>query len=141
VTISSTATHVMSPAGRIGDEEAKSLRAEAGQGPGDVAVDILAPHLPRGGDWADATGARVGALRAPLPKIGRAVPIHLSEERRADDTTAIAPDAYARAFASAQQAGAAGWVFHTTAGYDLRTTSFLSALRPQERAGLERLKK
>src|SRR5262249_39167813 len=28
VTISSTATHVMSPAGRIGDEEAKSLRAE-----------------------------------------------------------------------------------------------------------------
>ena len=40
-----------------------------------------------------------------------------------------------------KQAGAAGWVFHTTAGYDLTKKPFTASLAADERAGLQRLKR
>ena len=51
----------------------------------------------------------------------------------------IAPGAYERAYMEARQAGAAGWVFHTAAGFSLDKRPFIDALAPNERAGLSRL--
>lgn len=137
VTISSTEYHLMSNAGAI-DEGA--LRGEAGDGPDSVAVDVLAPHLPRTDDWAAATTRRVQALRAALGRSGSRAPIYLNEERRARPDAAIAAAAYGRARAAAQAAGAAGWIFHTSAGFDLRAKPFTDALTAEERAGLAALR-
>ena len=68
------------------------------------------------------------------------MPIYLSEENRARDGATIAPEAYQRALAAAKQAGAAGWVFHTGAGYELSKRPFLDALSPAERTALSGLK-
>jgi Cellulase (glycosyl hydrolase family 5) len=141
VTISSTEYHLMTADGRVGENEARNLREEAGQDAGCVAVDVVAAHFPRTGDWAAATGSRVSALRAALDRIGRGFPIYLNEERRANPGSAIAADAYQRAHAAAQQASAAGWVFHTAAGFELKKRPFIDALTPAERAGLTRLRK
>jgi hypothetical protein len=121
-----------------GDEE-RNLREEAGAGPGAVGVDIIAPHFQRSDDWAPATGKRIGALRTVLDRIGRRLPIYLNEERRTEPRVALDPAAYRGAFAEAVQAGAAGWVFHTAAGFSLRQRTFLEALAPNERAALSRM--
>jgi len=140
VTISSTEYHFVSAKGEVTDAGAQNLREEAGTGAEAVAVDLVAAHLPRTDDWATATGARVRALRAVLDKAGRSVPIYLSEERRADDGKPLGAANYARAMTEARSAGAAGWVFHTTAGFELTKTAFLDAISADERAGLARLK-
>ena len=64
------------------------------------------------------------------------MPIYLNEERRATPQTRIDAVVYGRALAAARNAGAAGWIFHTGAGFDLRATPFLDALTSEERAGL-----
>ena len=69
------------------------------------------------------------------------MPIYLNEERRADPPARIAPDAYRVACSAAQGAGAAGWAFHTAAGFELRTKSFLDALSADERSGLQALRR
>jgi hypothetical protein len=141
VTISSTESHLLSATGVIGEDGARNLQAEAGRGPDSVAVDLVAPHFPRTEDWASATGARIGAVRAALDRIGAHVPIYLNEERRAEPPARIAPDGYARAFSAAKGAGAAGWLFHTAAGFELRKKPFLDALSPDERAALQELQR
>jgi len=79
-------------------------------------------------------------LRAVLDRAGRPIPIYLNEERRADDGKPLGAGSYARAVTEARSAGAAGWVFHTTAGFELTKTAFLDAISADERAGLARLK-
>jgi len=140
VTISSTEYHFVSAKGEVTDAGAQNLREEAGTGAEAVGVDLVAAHLPRTDDWAAATGARVRALRAVLDKAGRSVPIYLNEERRADGAKPLGADNYARAIAEARAAGAAGWLFHTSAGFELGKKPFLDALSADERAGLARLK-
>jgi hypothetical protein len=49
VTISSTGGHLVSAASQVGPGEERNIREEAGTGPGEVAVDIVAPHLPQRG--------------------------------------------------------------------------------------------
>ena len=140
VTISSTEYHFMSANGEVAAAGARNLRDEAGLGPEAVGVDLVAAHLPRTEDWAAATGGRVRALRSVLDRAGRSVPIYLNEERRADGAKSLGADHYARAIAEARAAGAAGWLFHTSAGFELGKKPFLDALSPDERAGLARLK-
>jgi len=140
VTISSTEYHFVSAQGEVGDAGAQNLREEAGTAAEAVGVDLVAAHLPRTDDWAAATGTRVRALRAVLDRAGRQVPIYLNEERRADGAKPLGADNYARAIAEARAAGAAGWLFHTSAGFELGKKPFLDALSPDERAGLARLK-
>jgi hypothetical protein len=140
VTISSTESHLVSPKGEIDEDGARNLRGEAGSDADSVAVDILAPHVPRTEDWAAATGLRIRTVRAALDRIGSHVPIYLNEERRADPPVRIAPDAYQRAFSAATSAGASGWVFHTAAGFELSKKTFLEALSADERAGLQALR-
>ncbi len=139
VTISSTGGHLGGVGAQVGKEEEQNLREEAGTGPDSVAVDVVAPHFPRTDDWAGATGARITAVRAALERIGRQLPIYLNEERRTDPPAVITPDAYRRAFSEARDAGAAGWVFHTAAGFSLGQRPFLEALVPNERAALPRM--
>jgi Cellulase (glycosyl hydrolase family 5) len=140
VTISSTEHHLVSTTGEVAEAGAVNLRGEAGAGAGEVAVDLVAAHFPRTNDWAAATGGRIRALRVGLDKMGRPLPIYLNEERRADGRTPLGADHYARAIAEARSAGAAGWLFHTAAGFELAKKPFLDALSPDEREGLQRLK-
>ena len=140
VTISSTESHLLSPDGAIDATGARNLRGEAGTDQDSVAVDVVAPHFPRTGAWSAATGARVAAVRAALDGIGAPRPVYLSEERRANGAASIAADDYRRAYADARTAGAAGWVFHTAAGFELGNKSLLAALSKDERAGLQALR-
>jgi Cellulase (glycosyl hydrolase family 5) len=140
VTISSTEYHFVTAKGEVTDAGAQNLREEAGTAADAVGVDLVAAHLPRTDDWAAATGARLRALRAVLDRAGRPIPIYLNEERRADDGKPLGAGSYARAVTEARSAGAAGWVFHTSAGFELTKTSFLDAISADERAGLARLK-
>jgi len=141
VTISSTEFHLVSGKGEIDDAHARNVREEVSHDAGSVAVDMIAPHFPRTDDWAAATTARIGAVRAALDRAGSRVPIYLSEERRADGSVRIQPDAYRLALANARSAGAAGWVFHTAAGFELKKTPFLDALTAEERAALQMLRR
>lgn len=140
VTISSTEYHFVSAKGEVSEAGAQNLREEAGVGAEAVGVDVVAAHLPRTDDWAAATGARLRALRAVLDRAGRAVPIYLNEERRADGAKPLGAESYERAIAEARAAGAAGWLFHTAAGFELGKKPFLDALSADERAGLQRLR-
>jgi hypothetical protein len=139
VTISSIQGHLVNAAGQVGKDEERNLREEAGAGPDAVGVDIVAPHFIRSDDWAAATGARITALRTALDQVGRRLPIYLNEERRTDARVALEPAAYHVAFANARQAGAAGWLFHTAAGFFLAQKPFLEALAPNERTALSSL--
>ena len=136
VTISSTAAHVVTDESRVGDEQAKNLREEAGSDAGSVGVDVVAPHFPRTDDWAAATGPRIKVVREALSRIGRPLPILLSEERRADEHGSPPADAYRRAMFAAHDGGAAGWTFHTEAGFELRSGAFVDSLKPEERKAL-----
>ena len=139
VTVSSTQYHLIGAGRALGPGGARDLGGEVGRGPGEAAVDVLAVHLPRTPDWAEATGPRVAALSAALRRAGRVVPIDLDEENRASAGRPIEPAAYVAACAGARRAGAAGWVFHTQAGFDLSRQPFLTALQPAERSALDQL--
>ena len=137
VTISSTEYHLVSAAGTLDANGARNLQEEAGSDANSVRVDIVAPHLPRTDTWAAATGDRVAAIRAALDRIGARLPIYLNEERRASESARLAPETYAQARTGAASAGAAGWLFHTAAGFELAKKPFLEALSAEERSGLE----
>jgi hypothetical protein len=139
VTISSTEYHLVSAAGMLDDKGVRNLQEEAGSGPDSVRADIVAPHFPRTDTWAAATGDRVGAIRAALDRIGARVPIYLNEERRANESASVAAETYVRARTGAVNSGAAGWLFHTAAGFELAKKPFLDALTAEERAGLQAL--
>jgi len=140
VAVSSTGNHLITADGRIGADEARNLAEEAGTAATAVAADVVAVHFPRTDDWAASTAARVGAVRAALDRLGRTLPIYLNEERRAAPQTPVPPADYQRAVSGARQGGAAGWLFHTAAGFDLTRQPFTEALTPAERTGLEQLK-
>jgi len=140
LTISSTEHHLVSAEGRVTEAGALNLREEAGADAASVGVDVIAVHLPRTNDWAAATAARVQALRAALDRTGRSLPIYLNEERREQGGVRLGAESYARAITGARSANAAGWLFHTAAGFDLRKKRFLDALSADERAGLGSLK-
>jgi hypothetical protein len=139
LTISSTESHFMSSAGRLDENGSRNLREEAGTGADSVGVDVVAPHFPRSDDWDAATATRVQAVRAALEQMGSRAPIYLNEERRAEAGVQVDPAAYPRALAGAKSAGAAGWLFHTAAGFALKKRPFLDALDPGERAALQSL--
>jgi hypothetical protein len=135
VNISSTATHVIAPAGTVGPGEERNIREEAGRGPGDVAVDILAPHLPRTQDWAATTASRIATLRTVLDRAGSPVPIYLSEEIE-PSPAGRSRRTCLRAAAGARRAQPAGCF--TPTPVRARARSFLTALAPTTRA-LEQL--
>ena len=131
--------HLIDSDGSVNAEQAQNLREEVSTGPGAVNVDVVAPHFPRTDEWAAVTGSRTAAIRAGLESTGGDTPIYLNEERRAEPGTIIPPDAFRRAYTQARDSGAAGWVFHTAAGFSLDARSFVDALTPEERLGLSQV--
>lgn len=140
VTISSTEYHILTPDGRIDETGLANLAAEAGTGAAAVGVDVLAVHFPRTADWSQTTGARIAAIRKALQNVRQVLPIYLSEEKRdAEGEQPIPANDYLAAARLARQEGAAGWVFHTSAGFALAEKSFLDALTTEERRALSTL--
>lgn len=141
VTVSSTEYHFLDAKSALGPDGLANLRAEVGPAGDAVAVDVLAVHPPGTADWADATAVRLRTIRDALRESGRDIPIYLNEGPRArPGEPPIAADRYVTAATQSREAGAAGWVFHTAAGFALGKTTFLGALTQNERLALEKLR-
>lgn len=116
-------------------------------------VDLLSPHFPRGCDWGVDAGNRVSAIKNYITSIGKNIPIYVQEENRrkwglkdctvfrthgGDFPNTVNSDDYNLDFPyksdfltsakRSKDAGAAAWLFHTQAGFDMRTNDFFSQL-------------
>jgi hypothetical protein len=142
VTVSSTAYHFLDPQNVLDEHGRANVMEEIGQADGSVGADLLAVHLPHNPGWVEATEVRIRTLRLALGEMKRGVPIYVSEGPRArPEEPRILADSYLAAADRARQAGAAGWVFHTSAGYRLGEVAFLDALNDDERQALAHLKR
>jgi hypothetical protein len=123
---------------RLGDPGAVLVTASGGrEGAGNNefaalldngTATFVAPHFARDDDWALSTGQRIDDVRDDI--FPRTSPIHLQENNRRNDTAlgaSLVPLCdlhcqevdFLNATAQASQYGAAGWVFHTDAGFRL----------------------
>jgi hypothetical protein len=103
-------------------------------------LDFATPHFSRDAGWAAATEERVGTMRTVLLEAGWDRPIYLQEEARNGYGGAEWPKSdFLTAVAGAARAGAAGWCFHTDAGFDLQATSFFDQLDPIEQDTIDEL--
>jgi len=115
VTVSSTGGHLMT---------ATNIDEEVGAG-----VDLVTPHFERTSDWYDRTDERVTFVKNRLAAIGRNLPVYLQEEaRRGHSGLDPTKDQFVQAAREARDAGAAAWIFHTDAGFELGTNSFFNSL-------------
>jgi hypothetical protein len=106
----------------------------------EAGVMLVAPHFPRTADWFDRTDDRVKLVKEHIKSAGRNVPVYLQEEQRRGWTKISPPKSdFLQAAREARDAGAAGWVFHTYAGFDLRSSNFLANLDSVEREVLDSL--
>lgn len=105
-----------------------------------AGIDLLAPHLSRTSDFADKTDQRVTLVKDHLAAIGHPVPVYLQEEARRGHS-GLDPTAaeFVQAATEARDAGAAAWVLHTDAGFDLETGTFFSQLDDEEVATIDAL--
>ncbi len=100
----------------------------------------LTPHFSRYGDWSNLTGERVETLKDYLDSIGRNIPVYLQEEaRRGWNDMYPSADDFKTAASQARDSGAAAWVFHTSAGYELDDKSFFDALDSVEKEVIDEL--
>lgn len=95
-----------------------------------VSTDVIAPHFKGNTQWWWSKYRRVVNLRAWLDSNGHsAKPILINEDNRwgtgYGDAGAgdIPADCYISTALDAKRAGAAGWVFHSNASYDLSSAS------------------
>jgi hypothetical protein len=94
-----------------------------------AAIDFATPHFERNDVWAAATAERFTTMRTLLVEAGWDRPIYLQEEARRGYGGAEWPKSdFLTAVAGAAAAGAAGWCFHTDAGFDLGSSSFFDNL-------------
>jgi hypothetical protein len=133
LTFSSSSPHLVASDGSV---SAKELREEI-----EAGSELVAVHLPRTPDWHLRTGERVLGLRAALAAIGVSVPVYLQEEnRRGFEGHVSSAGDFLEAARRARDAGAAGFVFHTAAGFDLSgEATFFGNLDSEERAALDAL--
>jgi len=104
-----------------------------------LKFNALAPHFFRYPDWYDKTDQRIGAIKNYLNQIGKALPIYLQEEaRRGYGGLNPTKDQFIQAARESRDAGAAGWIFHTNAAFDLAgTKTFFGNLDP-DASGVEK---
>jgi len=106
----------------------------------DVGVDLVAPHFNRTGDWFERTDERVTVLKQFLASIGKAIPVYLQEEaRRGHSGLDPSQQEFFQAAREALQAGAAAWVFHTDAAFELSGSTFFENLDSVERETVDGL--
>lgn len=126
VTVSSGGDHM---------PNARNIREEL-----DAGVMLVAPHFQRNEDWFDRTDDRVKSVKEHIKSAGRNVPVYLQEEQRRGWTKVSPPKSeFLQAAREAREAGAGGWVFHTYAGFDLRSKSLLENLDEVEREVIDSL--
>ncbi|MGH8628445.1 MAG: hypothetical protein ACREYC_25325, partial [Gammaproteobacteria bacterium] len=103
---------------------------------------ILAPHLPRTSDWYSKTNERVTLIKNYLNDTNQIIPLYLQEEaRRGYNDMYPTQEEFVQAAKAAFSAGAAAWIFHTAAGFDLTAGSFFSQLDSVEKSTIEALPK
>lgn len=90
----------------------------------EVRLDVMTPHFVRTPDFASETAGRLRLLRQALREEGIRVPIYLQEEaRRRHSGLNPSLEEFLLSATSAKREGAAAWVFHTDAGYNLSENS------------------
>jgi hypothetical protein len=86
----------------------------------DAKLDLTTFHDGRGANFQDVTGSKVFQLR------GTGKPVFFDEPCRINkDGCPSGASAYLTAVNAAKTAGAAAWTYHTAAGFDLGTLSFV----------------
>jgi hypothetical protein len=119
--------------------------ASLGDSTSTAKLDVAAYHCCRSSgtitDWAAATGPAVKGARAA---VGPGIPIYFQEPNRCGtggqyaDCTAGGSELVTAAV-EAKKAGAAAWVFHTMAGYDLRDKTWFALLNGAEKDAVGKL--
>jgi len=133
VTVSSGTNHILSGNDNLQENNVDEEVSIA-------QVDVLTPHLTRDSDWSMMTGHRVRKIKDYLSTIGRNIPVYLQEEaRRGHSGLDPSKEEFLTAAVQARNAGAAGWVFHTDAGFNLAERSFFEGLDSIERAVVDEL--
>lgn len=133
ITFSSTSCHLLCGS----DENAldpNNIQSEINAG-----IEVLTPHFPRSNDWGTKTAERIKTIKNYLTTINKQIPLYLQEENRRKNDSG--PDAN-EFFTSAKQAldaGAAGWIFHTSAGFDLAEKNFFENLDSVEQSVVDEL--
>ena len=105
-------------------------------------LDVIAPHFLRDALWYDKVDQRVALVRNYLAATGAVRPVYLQEEhrRRFPDPSSPTKDQFWQAAREARVAGAAGYVFHTDAGFNLDgSRTFFGNLDAEELATLDRI--
>lgn len=107
----------------------------------EAGARLITPHFQRTPDWFDRTDDRVKSVKEHLQSAGRNVPVYLQEEQRRgwSKTTSPPKSEFLQAAREAVRSGAAGWVFHTVAAFDLRSSNLLANLDSAEREVLDSL--
>jgi hypothetical protein len=117
VTVSGGGDHLM---------DADNINEEIAAG-----VMFLTPHFGRTSDWYDRTDERVAFVKGVIG--ARNLPVYLQEEaRRGHSGLNPTKEQFIQAAREARDAGAAGWIFHTDAGFEMGAASFFNALDPVE---------
>lgn len=128
VTVSSLQGHMVEMTDPLDSLQKSNINEELAAG-----VDLVAPHFHRDPDWGRDTSVRVSMVKNYLASVGKAVPVYVQEDHRRGWTSRTAPVEpveidFLTAATGAKRAGAAGWVFHTAAGYELESQDFVSSL-------------
>jgi hypothetical protein len=104
-----------------------------------TGIDVMTPHFGREVDWYSRTDRRVLNLKNHITSRGKSTLIYLQEENRRSTAVDngegggnIPKEHFFQAVMEAKYTGAAAWLFHTRAGFDLATSSFFAQLDPQE---------
>lgn len=97
--------------------------------------DVIAIHDYRSSNWWSITGARVAAYRAYLTSTGHQnIPVIFDEPNRHGFTYASSESEFNTAAAGAKASGAAMWVFHNWANFDMSASSLFAQLNATEAA-------
>ncbi len=100
-----------------------------------TGINLVAPHFGREPDWHDRTDRRVSNLKNYLASLSHSVPVYLQEENRrgdGDGSGVLPKEQFFQAASEAKNVGAAAWLFHTEAGFNLSTQDIMSRLDPVE---------
>ncbi len=102
-----------------------------------AGLSFLAHHFERNSVWAEKTAERINGIRTRLTQIGRTLPIFPTEEIRFGNGGGLAHEPtvaeFSQAATEAMQAGAAGWLWHTDLGFDLRSgATFIGGMNADE---------
>jgi hypothetical protein len=97
--------------------------------------NVLAIHDYRSSNWWSVTGARVTAYRNYLASIGKQnIPVIFDEPNRWGADNNSTETEFNTAAAQAKAAGAAMWVFHHGASFDMSASSLFAQLNATETA-------